>query len=195
MQTTSSNEHCAHIPEKGLTESVESGSSPPMSSYVSTFDTNTIDIRLVIQPEDGHPNGRRIRHVITLDGKPLHIGAVRVKQGMELLPNLEKEQAVAQFAQWLMRLTEEQHFLTRSTIGSLALLSGGSTASATPRMATTASPSQEGSREAAQGTAARLPQTSEKTTVPRAPQPELRPETATSEHEGPHTKPEQLTLF
>lgn len=87
----------------------------PVSAVSSTFATSTIDIRLQVQPEDGHPDGRRIRNIIAVNEKTLRIGALRASQLhtlIALLRDLDMEQTMEHFAHFLAILSEQQTVTT-----------------------------------------------------------------------------------
>lgn len=83
----------------------------PVPAISSTFATSTIDIRLQIQPDDGHPDGRRIRNIIALNEKTLRIGALRASQLHALIALLHikiAEQTMERFTHFLALLSEQQ---------------------------------------------------------------------------------------
>ena len=104
------------VSEEADGEAVNQAPSPPLtctpeSTASSIFAAHTIDIRLQIQPEDGHPDGRRIRNVIAVNGKTLRIGALRTNQLnvlIALLRDLDANQVMERFAQFMVLLSERQ---------------------------------------------------------------------------------------
>lgn len=213
MQTTSGNEPKTPLPEEKPTERIEQSSSPLLAPPdASPFAANTIEVRLVLQPEDGHPKGRRIRHVIAIDGKTLQIGAIRFKQLHALavlLGNRDGNQAMEQFAQWLTQLAEQQHKTALRTTGFSATPLTESLTSSTPAGAlpapsveTSSPPEREETLEASsQKELVSFPAPSDHMTTRSPSLQSVQPQSATQEglqereRSLPPTKPEQLTLF
>ncbi len=80
-----------------------------LSLFVSCWSLHII--RHGVQPEDGHPDGRRIRNIIALNEKTLRIGALRASQLsalIALLRDLDMEQAMERFTHFLAVLSEQQ---------------------------------------------------------------------------------------
>lgn len=51
----------------------------------SSFSTNTVEVVLHLLPEDGHPQGRRVRYMLAIGGKTLVIGGKRLNALVEQL--------------------------------------------------------------------------------------------------------------
>lgn len=58
----------------------------------SSLSTNTVEVILHLLPEDGHPQGRRVRYALAIGGKTVVIGGKRLSMFVEQLATCSQEQ-------------------------------------------------------------------------------------------------------
>ncbi len=81
-----------------------------------SFDEDTVEIILQLLPQDGHPEGRKVRNALIVNGKPLRVGSLRINALSAFLASLADqtpEQVLERLASYVAECQQQVSALQR----------------------------------------------------------------------------------